>query len=82
VACSYCRWLFTNNSGAKTVAKGELIPKPESIFVRVKCTKCGNEQVIFDRPSLAPHCSVCDELLAEPTGGKAILKAEVIQMLG
>ena len=64
------------------MVKGELIPKPGSTFVRVKCAKCANEQVIFDRPSLAPHCSVCDELLAEPTGGKAILKAEVVQMLG
>jgi small subunit ribosomal protein S27e len=64
------------------MVKGELIPKPESNFVRVKCSKCGNEQVIFDRPSLAPHCSVCDELLAEPTGGKARLKGEVLQTLG
>lgn len=60
----------------------ELIPKPESNFVRVKCPKCGNEQVIFDKPSLAPHCSVCDEVLAEPTGGKAKLRAEVLQVLG
>jgi small subunit ribosomal protein S27e len=48
----------------------------------VKCLKCGNEQVIFDRPSVAPRCSVCDELLAETTGGKAKLKAEVLQSLG
>jgi small subunit ribosomal protein S27e len=60
----------------------ELIPKPGSNFVRVKCPKCGNEQIIFDRPSLAPHCSVCDEVLAEATGGKARLKAEVVQILG
>jgi small subunit ribosomal protein S27e len=67
----------------KTVlVKDELIPKPQSNFIRVKCAKCGNEQVIFDRPSLAPHCSVCDELLAEPTGGKAKLKGEVVQQLG
>jgi len=60
----------------------ELIPKPQTNFVRVKCPKCGNEQVIFDRPSVAPRCSVCDEVLAETTGGKARLKAEVIQPLG
>jgi small subunit ribosomal protein S27e len=64
------------------LVKDELIPKPQSNFIRVKCVKCGNEQVIFDRPSLAPHCSVCDELLAEPTGGKAKLKGEVVQQLG
>ena len=64
------------------MVKGELIPKPQSNFVRVKCGKCGNEQVIFDRPSLAPYCSVCNEALAEPTGGKAKLKSEVVQTLG
>jgi small subunit ribosomal protein S27e len=63
------------------MVKRELIPKPESVFIRVKCAKCGNEQVIFDRPSLAPRCSTCDEILAEPTGGKAKLKAEVVQVL-
>jgi small subunit ribosomal protein S27e len=64
------------------MVKGELIPKPQSNFLRVKCSKCGNEQVIFDRPSLAPHCSVCNEILADPTGGKATLKSEVTQVLG
>jgi small subunit ribosomal protein S27e len=64
------------------MVKGELIPKPQSTFIRVKCPKCANEQVVFDRPSLAPHCSVCDEILANPTGGKAELKSEVLQVLG
>jgi small subunit ribosomal protein S27e len=64
------------------MVKGELIPKPQSNFIRVKCSKCGNEQVVFDRPSVAPRCSVCDELLADPTGGKAKLRSEVLQVLG
>ena len=64
------------------MVKGELIPKPQSNFIRVKCAKCGNEQVVFDRPSVAPHCSVCDELLADPTGGKAKIRSEVVQVLG
>lgn len=64
------------------MVKGELIPKPQSNFIRVKCPKCGNEQVVFDRPSLAPHCSVCNEVLADPTGGKAKLKSELVQVLG
>lgn len=64
------------------MVKGELIPKPDSSFVRIKCAKCGNEQVIFNKPSIAPRCSGCDEVLAEPTGGKAKLKSEVVQILG
>ncbi|HXZ90698.1 MAG TPA: 30S ribosomal protein S27e [Candidatus Dormibacteraeota bacterium] len=64
------------------LVKGELIPKPQSTFIRVKCAKCGNEQVIFDRPSVAPRCSVCQEQLADPTGGKAKIRSEVLQVLG
>jgi len=71
-----------NKASAIEMVKGELIPKPESNFLRVKCSKCGNEQVIFDRPSLASHCSVCNEVLAEPTGGKARVKCEITQLLG
>jgi small subunit ribosomal protein S27e len=82
VGISYCTSLLTETKSATDMVKGELIPKPESVFIRVKCAKCGNEQVVFDRPSLAPHCSVCDEVLAEPTGGKAKLKSEVVQILG
>ena len=64
------------------MVKGELIPKPQSTFIRVKCAKCGNEQVVFDRPSVAPHCSVCEEILADPTGGKARIRSEIVQVLG
>jgi len=64
------------------MVRRELIPKPESAFLRVKCAKCGNEQVVFDRPSLASHCSVCNEILTEPTGGKARIKCETTQLLG
>jgi small subunit ribosomal protein S27e len=53
----------------------------ESKFVRVKCEKCKNEQVIFTRASSVVKCLVCSDVLAEPTGGKALLKANVIQEL-
>ena len=46
-------------------------------FVKVKC-KCKNEQVIFSRPSTVVKCLVCNEPLAEPTGSKANIKAEII----
>ncbi|MEM2225876.1 MAG: 30S ribosomal protein S27e [Candidatus Bathyarchaeia archaeon] len=60
----------------------ELIPRPRSRFLRVKCPKCGNEQTAFDRSSTALNCNVCDELLLIPRGGKAEIKAEVVQELG
>jgi small subunit ribosomal protein S27e len=60
----------------------ELIPRPNSSFIKVKCLKCANEQIIFDRTSIEVRCTVCDEQLVEPTGGKAKIKAEVVQILG
>lgn len=53
-------------------------PKTESKFIKVKCEDCGNEQVIFEKPSSKIKCLACDKILAEPTGGKAIIKAQVV----
>lgn len=61
--------------------KNELIPKPQSRFLKVKCSKCGNEQAVFERSSMIIKCNVCDEVLAEPSGGKIKIKAEVTQVL-
>ncbi len=45
-------------------------------FLKVKCEKCKNEQVIFSSPSTTVKCLVCGEVLAEPTGGKGTLKTK------
>ena len=58
----------------------EIVFKPvESEFVKVKCPKCNNEQVIFVKASTDAECLVCNEKLAKSTGGKAEIKAEVIE---
>ena len=59
----------------------ELIPKPRSVFLRVKCPKCAAEQIIFERSSNFVKCNICDELLAQPTGGKAEIRGEILQPL-
>ena len=61
-----------------------LIPLPESYFIRVRCASCGNEQVIFSHASRVVRCHICDEVLAEPTGGRARLtdKAAVMTVYG
>lgn len=64
------------------MVRKEPIPKPASNFLKVKCTRCGNEQVIFDRASVLVKCSVCDDLLVETQGGKAKIKGEITQVLG
>jgi small subunit ribosomal protein S27e len=59
----------------------KLIPKPRSSFLRVKCPKCGNEQLIFSNTVNKVTCNVCGETLAEPTGGKAKIKGEILTVL-
>ena len=48
-------------------------------FVKVKCEKCKNEQVIFEKSANKVTCLVCSEILAEPTGGKARIKAQILE---
>lgn len=64
------------------VKKGELIPKPESLFVKVKCPDCGNEQITFNKASIQVNCNVCGAVLGEPRGGKLLLKGEIVERLG
>ncbi len=56
----------------------KLIPKPRSKFLRVKCLKCGNEQLLYSSAVNKVTCNVCGETLAEPTGGKAKIKGEIL----
>ena len=42
----------------------KLIPKPRSVFLRVKCSKCGNEQLIFSNAVNKITCNVCGETLS------------------
>ncbi len=58
----------------------EIIPKPKSKFLKVICSKCKNEQIIFNKVSSNVKCLVCGTELAGPTGGKAKIKAKVIQV--
>ncbi len=40
-------------------------------FLKMKCEKCKNEQVVFEKAVTPVKCLVCGELLAKPTGGRA-----------
>jgi small subunit ribosomal protein S27e len=50
-------------------------------FVKVKCGDCGSEQVAFNRPATKVNCLVCGATLAQPTGGEAAFKAEIVSTL-
>jgi len=56
----------------------KLIPKPRSSFIRVKCLKCGNEQIVYSSTVNRVNCNVCGTELAEPSGGKATIKGEIV----
>ncbi|RLG14566.1 MAG: 30S ribosomal protein S27e [Candidatus Nanohalarchaeota archaeon] len=43
-------------------------------FLKVRCTKCKNEQTIFSKATEKVKCLVCGADFALPTGGKAELK--------
>lgn len=46
--------------------------------MRVKCQKCGNEQIVFAHAVNRVNCNVCGVELALPTGGKISVKGEVV----
>jgi len=45
-----------------------------SRFLKVRCTDCGNEQLVYSHASMPVKCQVCGKTLAVPRGGKAELK--------
>ncbi len=58
-----------------------MIKEPNSKFIKVRCTKCKNEQVVFGKASSKIKCLVCGKDLADPTGGKTKVKARVLEVL-
>jgi small subunit ribosomal protein S27e len=55
--------------------------KPESKFVKVRCKDCENEQVLFNKASTTVSCHICGSKLATPTGGKAKIKGEMLEVI-
>jgi len=53
--------------------------KPKSRFIKVRCRDCENEQVLFDNASTVVSCHICGSKLAIPKGGKALIKAEILE---
>ena len=52
-----------------------------SKFVKIRCPKCKNEQVMFGKAASKIICLVCGKVLADPTGGKSRIKARVLEVL-
>jgi small subunit ribosomal protein S27e len=60
----------------------EIIPRPKSSFIKVRCIKCTFEQITFDHATTIVRCKNCNEILLIPTGGKAIIKGEIVAKYG
>ena len=58
-----------------------MISRPTSKFLRIVCSKCKNEQTIFNKPSADVKCLVCGAELAAATGGRGRLKAKVLAVM-
>ncbi len=57
------------------------IKEPTSKFIKVRCPKCKNEQIVFGKSSTKIGCLVCGKQVAEPTGGKTKIKARILEVL-
>lgn len=58
-----------------------MLREPKSKFIKVRCAKCKNEQVIYGKCSTKVNCLVCNEPLADPTGGKSKVKGRILEVL-
>lgn len=57
------------------------IKEPTSKFIKVRCPKCKNEQIIFGKASSEIKCLVCGKTLAECSGGKSRVKSRILEVL-
>lgn len=52
-----------------------------SRFITVKCSGCENEQIVYSHATTVVKCSVCNQILAETSGGKASINGNVVNSL-
>ena len=50
-------------------------------FVKVACSKCKSNQVIFGKASTKVRCLDCSAVLALPSGGNAKIRSRVEEVL-
>lgn len=55
--------------------------KEKAKFIRVRCSKCKNSQVVYGRASTKVKCLECGGIIALPSGGNAKIRARVEEVL-
>jgi len=53
----------------------------KSRFIKIRCAKCKNEQIMFGKTASPVVCLVCEEPLASSTGGRAKISARILEVL-
>jgi len=59
----------------------DLLEEPKSRFIKVRCPKCKNEQIVFGKPAVHVKCLVCEKIIIESAGGKRRIKARILEVL-
>lgn len=59
----------------------DFLKESTSKFVKVRCPKCKNEQIVYGKAATVIDCLICQKPIAEPTGGKSKVKARVLEVL-
>jgi len=57
------------------------LKESQSRYIKIRCPKCKNEQIVFGKTSTKVQCLICQKTLAEPTGGKCRIRARVLEVL-
>ncbi len=53
---------------------------PKTNFLEVEC-ECGAKQKVFSNAASVVKCTACGNVLAEPRGGKAVIKGKIVKKL-
>ncbi|MFH1770221.1 MAG: 30S ribosomal protein S27e [archaeon] len=54
---------------------------PDSKFIKLRCSKCKNEQIVFGKAASKVECLVCGKPLAGSSGGKTVVKTRILEVL-
>jgi len=54
------------------------IPEPKSVFQKVSCKECQEENVVYSHVSSEVTCKSCGNVIAKPTGSKAKVFGKVL----
>lgn len=55
--------------------------KSKAKFVKIKCSRCRNTQVVFGKASTRVKCNKCGKIIVKPTGGNAKIRAKVEEVI-